>query len=369
MSSIYVHIPFCKSRCIYCDFYSTTFSDIKDRYIDAVLKELSMRMTTDFHSPDTIYIGGGTPSVLSVRQLSHLIDGITSLADCTHITERTIECNPDDVTEELAAWLASAPVNRVSMGVQTFSDNRLQWLRRRHSSQQAKDAVRTLRIAGIKNISIDLMFGFPQQTIGEWLTDIDEAVRLKPEHISAYSLMYEEGTVLHRLLENGEVEEIDEELALEMYDRLIDRLAEAGYMQYEISNFSLPSFRSRHNSSYWHDVPYLGIGAAAHSYDRRRRWWNISDVKRYMAAVEAGQPETESEEIDDATHYNDIVTTALRTRDGILLSTLKPDFRDYILRQAEPHLQASRMTVEKGRLHLTRRGLFTSDDIMSDLIY
>ena len=229
--------------------------------------------------------------------------------------------------------------------------------------------MRTLRIAGIKNISIDLMFGFPQQTIGEWLTDVDEAVRLKPEHISAYSLMYEEGTVLHRLLENGEVEEIDEELALEMYDRLIDRLAEAGYIQYEISNFSLPYFQSRHNSSYWHDVPYLGIGAAAHSYDRRRRWWNISDVKRYMAAVEAGQPETESEEIDDATHYNDIVTTALRTRDGILLSTLKPDFRDYILRQAEPHLQASRMTVEKGRLHLTRRGLFISDDIMSDLIY
>lgn len=369
MSSIYVHIPFCKSRCIYCDFYSTTLEDIKDRYIDAVLKELSLRMTADFSAPETVYIGGGTPSTLSPRQLSRLIDGISSRADCSRINEWTIECNPDDVTEELAAWLAASPVSRVSMGVQTFSDKRLQWLRRRHSSQQAKQAVRTLRHAAIKNISLDLMFGFPEQTLNEWMTDIEEAVSLKPEHISAYSLMYEEGTMLHRLLENGEVEEIDEELASEMYNRLIDRLSEAGYEQYEISNFSLPSFHSRHNSGYWHDVPYLGIGAAAHSYDKRRRWWNISDVKRYIASVEAGQPDSESEEIDETTHYNDIVTTALRTRDGIALSTLQPTFRDYILKQATPHLQASRMAVDEGRLHLTRQGLFTSDDIMSDLIF
>lgn len=240
-----------------------------------------------------------------------------------------MECNPDDVTEEFCETLKLLPVNRVSMGAQTFSDHRLRFLHRRHNAAEVKTAVERLRGIGIRNISIDLMFGFPQETLADWQSDITAAINLGVEHISAYSLMYEEGTTLYRMLEQGKIEEIDEETSRQMYEQLISQLTEAGYEHYEISNFARPGKRSHHNSSYWHEIPYIGIGAAAHSYKRNgkaMRSWNVDDISEYISRINQGELPSESETLDLNTRYNDLITTALRTSDGIDIEKTKQEF-------------------------------------------
>lgn len=384
MAGIYVHIPFCKSRCIYCGFYSTTLgTDVMKAYVDGLCQEMEARKDF-FHSKvQTIYLGGGTPSQLSPTLLSRLLLYIYKVYEVDSQAEVTIECNPDDITPEFAEAIAQLPTNRVSMGAQTFSDERLRWLHRRHTAQQVERAVSLLRQANITNISIDLMFGFPDESLADWQSDIHRTTDLKPEHISAYSLMVEEGTPLYKMMNSRNAahssEEDEEERSRQMYEMLIDELTAAGYEHYEISNFarlpqmSMRSFRSRHNSSYWNDTPYLGIGAAAHSYDGHRRWWNISDVKAYIERMRTGESAVEEQEmIDPITHYNDLITTALRTREGILLDTFREtfsaDYYQYLMNNASPHIKRGTMTVDNGCLHLTRQGLFISDDIMSDLI-
>ena len=288
----------------------------------------------------------------------------------TDNTEITIECNPDDVTEDFVDELRSLPVNRISMGAQTFDDNRLQFLRRRHTASQVITAVERLRKAGFQNISIDLMYGFPQESLADWEADIAQAINLDVEHISTYCLMIEEGTPLHRLLQQGRIAETDEELERVMYETLIDRLEAAGYEHYEISNFAKPGFRSRHNSSYWNGTPYIGIGAAAHSYDIRSRSWNVSDIRQYIEGMERGERLFEEEQLDDNTRYNDAITVALRTREGLDLSTLSEHHRTYCLQNAQRFIDDGLLdTTPDNRLHLTRRGLFVSDMVMSELIY
>ena len=393
MAGIYIHIPFCKSRCLYCGFYSTTRSDLRQRYVDAVCKEMEMRGLREegrrlreegrSEKIETIYLGGGTPSQLPPDQLRQLFIYINkvygmegqSLRHPLHrsqeglaLSEVTIECNPDDITEEFVAILSQLPVNRVSMGVQTFSNERLHFLHRRHTAEQIPQAIDRLRAAGIQNISIDLMYGFPDETLADWHRDIEQALALKVEHLSAYALMYEEGTPLYRLLEQGQVKEADEELSLQMYSDLIDRLTAAGYEHYEISNFARPGFRSRHNSSYWHDVPYIGLGAAAHSYDGHYRQWNVDDIEAYIEGIETGQPVVEREEIDGLTRYNERVMTALRTCEGLPLSTLSAHERAYCLQQAQRFLADALLQLSDDRLTLTRRGLFVSNMVMSELM-
>ena len=383
MPGLYVHIPFCKSRCIYCNFYSTTFGhDVMESYVDALCQELSHHTNPpslgEGSGVGTIYIGGGTPSQLSPTLLRRLLLYIYKVYEVAADAEVTIECNPDDITPEYAKALGELPINRVSMGVQTFSDSRLHWLHRRHTSEQIAETIHLLRQADIQNISIDLMFGFPDETLADWENDLQQALSLKVEHISAYSLMIEEGTPLHEMLSrSGEQgvrnEETPDELSRQMYEMLIDRLTAAGYEHYEISNFAHPNYRARHNSSYWNDTPYLGIGAAAHSYDGHRRWWNFADVKRYIDSITNGLPVVEGQEtIDTVTHYNDLITTALRTKEGISLQRFQQTFPEtyykYLLDNAAPHLQRGTLAIDNAHLHLTRPGLFISDDIMSDLI-
>jgi len=283
--------------------------------------------------------------------------------------EVTMECNPDDVSDAFADLLARLPVNRVSMGAQTFSDERLRFLRRRHTAAQTALAVSRLRRAGIGNISIDLMYGFPGETLDDWRSDVSAAIALGVEHLSAYALMYEEGTPLHRLLREGKVQEADEELSLQMYMELIDRLTAAGFEHYEISNFARPGRRSMHNSNYWNQTPYLGLGAAAHSFNGCSRQWNIDDVERYVLGVERNQMLIESEELDDRTRYNDIVMTALRTCEGLSLSRL-PDVaqRDYCLRMAERYVADGLLVRDGDVLRLSRKGIFVSDMVMADLM-
>ena len=365
MSGIYAHIPFCKSRCIYCGFYSTTLLSLQDEYVDAMLRELDNRRD---YLPDepvtTIYIGGGTPSMLSSHNLSRLCFSLKDFAG-ESLEEFTVECNPDDITPELASLLYSLGVNRVSMGAQTFSDKRLAFIHRRHKAYQVKEAVENLRNAEIRNISIDLMFGFPDETVENWKCDIEQALSLGVQHISAYSLMYEEGTPLYKLLEEGKIKEISEDVSLEMYETLITLLTQAGYEHYEISNFALPGYRSKHNSSYWKRVPYLGIGAAAHSYNLTSRQWNVSDVKLYTKGDNIIE---DCELLDSTEQYNDLITTALRTREGIDLDSLSKAAKLFLTKAASKSIEQENIRIENNHLHLTRKGLFISDAVMVELI-
>ena len=413
MLGLYIHIPFCASRCIYCGFYSTVPAKKKDerrsveeQYVDAICHEMELRAEKDntmsggiTTALTSIYLGGGTPSQLSFKSLQKIFQTIdkvyhiglewdTESNSCTTTApiEVTMECNPDDVTEEFALSLRSLPINRISMGAQTFSDERLRFLHRRHTADEVETAVKRLRDVKIKNISVDLMFGFPNETLEEWEEDIKRLLTLDVEHISAYSLMYEEGTPLYRLLQAGKVKDMDDELYRQMYDTLIDRLAEAGYEQYEISNFAKlkvqtsnlkpqtskfkvqSPYRSQHNSSYWHNVPYIGIGASAHSYSIGKRSWNIADTKAYIAAIEEDRLPCEEEIIDANTHYNDMIMTALRTCEGIDLSTLSAEYQTYLMRLAKPLQQQGLLKEDNGWLHLTRDGIYVSDSVMSDLM-
>lgn len=367
MTGIYIHIPFCASRCVYCGFYSTTMLQRQDEYVSALIKEMSLRLS-EAETISTIYIGGGTPSQLSPQNIQRLFLYIYKVYNIADDAEITMECNPDDVTPEFARHIAQY-VNRVSMGAQTFADNRLRFLNRRHHAAQVTEAVNNLRQAGIRNISVDLMFGFPDETLQEWQQDIDQAISLRVEHISAYSLMYEEGTPLYRIYQQGKVKPVSDELSRAMYETLMDRLTAAGYEHYEISNFALPGMRSRHNSSYWHGVKYLGIGAAAHSYDVDTRSWNVSDLNHYIESIKRGERPSESERIDDITKYNDAVITALRTREGIDTTLLPEKFRRYINRQAQPYIEQRLMRATDGKLSFTRDGVFISDGIMADLMF
>lgn len=389
MAGIYIHIPFCESRCIYCDFYSTTSLKWKDDYVDALCKEMKLRPAIqalgDNYPIETIYLGGGTPSQLSNE---HLLRIFTMLKETygdlfTKNMEITMECNPDDVTPDYCKTLGKLPVNRVSMGAQTFSDQRLQFLRRRHNTAEVKEAVSLLRNTGIENISIDLMFGFPKENIEDWKYDILQALQLGVEHISAYSLMYEEGTPLYKMLEQGKIEEIDEELSRNMYDTLVDMLTLSGYEHYEISNFAKPGYRSRHNSSYWHETPYIGLGAAAHSYRRAQnqsgnmevtRSWNVNNIQQYINSIHQGILPSEKEYLDLATRYNDLITTALRTSDGIDLKKTEKEFGkcylEKLLDEANDKIKRGLMKMDKqnNRLSLTREGIYISDDIMGDFM-
>ena len=375
MAGLYIHIPFCASRCIYCGFYSTTSLKWRQRYVDAVCKEMSLPPAPSIERGriDTIYLGGGTPSQLTTDQLRQLFLYINKVYPLTThhsplTPEITIEMNPDDVTPEYAAVLPQLGINRVSMGAQTFDDERLRFLHRRHTSSQVPQAVKILRDAGIQNISIDLMYGFPNETLKDWERDIDAALALGVEHISAYCLMIEEGTPLWKLtIENGEWR-INEELERQMYELLIDKLTTAGYEHYEISNFAKPGYRSLHNSSYWQDIPYIGLGAAAHSYDGKRRSWNVSDIKQYIEGIEQGERPCEYEDIDDDTHYNDRITTALRTSDGLELSTLSDRHRRFCMKEAQKFIDDGLLRIVDNHLALTRKGLFVSDYIMSSLM-
>lgn len=369
MQGLYIHIPFCKSRCIYCGFFSTTMLDLRQQYVDALCQEMKMRCQ-GAENISTIYLGGGTPSQLTTDQLRQILHRAYIYNKVEKDAEVTIEVNPDDVTERFANDLTQLPVNRISMGVQTFDDKRLRFLHRRHTAEQVTTAVDRLRAAGIKNISIDLMYGFPGETIADCEADIAKALSLQVEHISTYCLMIEEDTQLQQMLQQGNITETEEELERQMYETIINRLEDGGYEQYELSNFARPGFHSRHNSSYWDGTPYIGIGAAAHSYDIESRSWNIADIKQYIQGMANSQRIYEEERLDSDTRYNDAITVALRTSRGLDLQALSPKHRTYCLENAQRYLDDGLLErTQDNRLRLTRRGLFVSDMIMSNLIY
>ena len=374
MAGIYIHIPFCKQRCNYCAFYSTTLYNIRERYVDALCKEIAMRKEyAGSAAIETIYFGGGTPSTLTMEQLQHICDTIYSTHNVSPTAEVTIECNPDDLTPHFLAQLKQLPFNRISMGVQSFNDMQLKRLGRRHNADKARQAVKNAREAGYDNISIDLIFALPGSTIADWEHDLDSAIALHPHHLSAYNLTYEEGTPLHRALERGDFSELSEEENIEQFQMLIAKLKQAGYRHYEISNFALPGCESRHNSSYWNDTPYIGLGAAAHSYDGTSRQWNIADIQEYIKGMESGSPNFEIEELTEEERYNDTILTRLRTAKGIPLAWMKEKFstrlNSYMLRVAEKEIALGNLKEEDGHLSLTTKGIFISDAVIREFIY
>lgn len=373
MSAIYLHIPFCRTRCIYCDFHSGTDASLQERYVEALCIEAAMRAHELPSAAKTLYLGGGTPSQLPPALLHRLFTGIARHIEIGHCTETTIECNPDDLIPIYIEALTQLPINRISMGVQSFNDTDLRFLRRRHTSQAAIDAVKRCQKAGFRNISIDLIYALPGQTLEQWQRNIDTAIDLGIQHISAYALTYEEGTALYTLRQNGSVKECDDELSLAMYETLIDRLQAAGFEQYEISNFALPGYHSRHNSSYWQNIPYLGLGAAAHSYDGLCRRYNPQDTMLYIKSMEAHRCCYAEEHLSTDDRFNDMLLTRLRTRRGINCDTVRTSFGDklsrYLLRQATPYLRQGCMEYDAPYLRIARRGIFISDSIIADLFH
>ena len=374
MAGIYIHIPFCKRRCIYCDFFSTTQSEKKADYVHALVRELEMRKDYVRNEEiETIYLGGGTPSQLSQEELEEIFTYIYKVYKVTPDAEITLEANPDDLTPEYVSMLRTLPINRISMGIQTFQEETLKLLHRRHTAQQAIEAFKRCREAGFQNISIDLMYGLPGETLDTWEQDLQQAIDLHPEHISAYHLIYEEGTALWNLREQNKVEEAEEELSLTLFKTLIERLTKAGYQHYEISNFCLPGLHSRHNSSYWTGKKYLGCGPSAHSFNGVSRQWNVASLSAYIDGIRQGKPDFEVEELDLYTRYNDFVLTSIRTCWGMSLSHLRSMYGEelyrYCLRMAKPHLEQGVLEISEDILKLTRKGIFISDGIMSDLMW
>ena len=374
MAGIYIPIPFCKRRCIYCDFFSTTQSEKKSTYVHALCQELDMRKDyLEGEDIETIYLGGGTPSQLTQEELEEIFSTLYNIYKVKEDAEITLEANPDDLTPEYIHMLRTLPINRISMGIQTFQEETLKLLHRRHTAQQAIEAVQHCREAGFQNISIDLMYGLPGETLETWKEDLQQAIALHPEHISAYHLIYEEGTALWKLREQNQVEEADEDLSVTLFKTLIEELTHAGYEHYEISNFCLPGLHSRHNSSYWTGKKYLGCGPSAHSFNGTSRQWNVASLDKYIQSIQQGELDHEIEELDIYTRYNDFVITTIRTHWGMSLSHLRSTYGEnlyqYCLRMAKPHLDQGVLEIKEDTLKLTKEGIFISDGIMSDLLF
>ncbi|BEG99560.1 coproporphyrinogen III oxidase [Bacteroides sedimenti] len=322
---------------------------------------------------ETIYFGGGTPSQLSHSDFEKIFTTLNKEYDIQNCGEITIEANPDDLTPEYINKLTTLPFNRISIGMQTFNDKLLRLLNRRHTANQAIRAVEECRKAGFRNISIDLMYGLPGETLKDWVADLETAISLNPEHISAYHLIYEEGTPLYKMLQKQQITEVNEELSVSFFSLMIERLTQAGYQHYEISNFCKPDMYSRHNSSYWTGKKYLGCGPSAHSFNGESRQWNVSSLEQYLEGIECGAPCFEVEPLDTVTRYNDFVITSLRTMWGLPLAHLKEEFGEellqYCLGNAKNYLESGKLEIKDNTLFLTKEGIFISDGIMSDLLW
>jgi len=345
-----------------------------DRYVSALCRELELRKSyLDKEPVETIYFGGGTPSQLSKENFEKIFETIEREYNLEQCSEITLEANPDDLTPEYIKMLESLPFNRISIGIQTFNERTLRLLKRRHTAEQAISAVKECRMAGFKNISIDLMYGLPGETPESWKADLEQAVDLNVEHISAYHLIYEEGTPLYEMLQKHKVEEVDEESSVDFFALMIGRLTEAGFQHYEISNFCKPDKHSQHNSSYWTGKKYLGCGPSAHSFNGSTRQWNVSSLDKYIAGIEKGIPDFEIEELNVTTRYNDFVITSLRTMWGLSLNRLEEEFgtefKQYCLENAQTYLDSGKLEIRDNTLFLSKEGIFISDGIMSDLLW
>lgn len=374
MAGIYIHVPFCKTKCIYCAFYSKPILSNKKEYINALCREIEMRKNyLEGEKIHTLYFGGGTPSLLTINELDAITTILNKHFQLSDVKEFTIEANPDDITTEYLSDLKKVGVNRISFGTQSFDDAELKTLNRRHTAQQAISSIKKAQDIGFENISIDLMYGLPNQSAEKWHANLTTALSLHVQHISAYCLTYEEGTLLTKLKDKGKFAEADEELCEAMFNDLRHTLCDNGFTHYEISNFARKGFESKHNSSYWDGTPYVGFGPAAHSYNKATRQWNISDTNKYIQAIAEGANDYfEIETLTVQDMYEDMLLTSLRTNKGLDLkrieTELTTEYQQLIKKNAEPLIKNGLLKLNNNHLTITEKGLFISDYIIAHLI-
>ncbi len=373
MAGLYIHIPFCKSRCTYCDFFSTTDETRVDAFIDALRLEAESRKDEVDEPVKTIYFGGGTPSRLQAKHFDTIFETLYRCYSIDPTAEVTVEANPDDLTGGYLTLLAQQPVNRLSLGVQSFNDKELRFLSRRHTAREATHAVIRAQEQGFHNISIDLIYGLPGQTEEVWQENLCQATKLQVSHLSAYHLIYEEKTPIHALLQAGKITPMDEETSSAMFATLIDWMTQHGFIHYELSAFGKEGFFSRHNSAYWKGEKYLGLGPSAHSFDGDSRSWNVASITEYIRGVTSDELCRCTEQLSKTDQYNEFILTGLRTIWGVNLPELKYRFGEelhrYCLENAQKHINRNLLMTDKEVLKLTREGLFISDGIMSDLMW
>lgn len=358
MAGVYLHIPFCKSRCRYCDFFSTTFLEKREAYVHTMLREWQIRKSECPSPIHSLYFGGGTPSLLSAKQIETLIAAIAT----SDTSEITLEANPGDLTPCFLHSIRQAGVNRLSIGIQSFHDSLLHAIGRRHTAAEAILATKNAQAAGFSNLSIDLMYGLPGQTMEQWTTDIATTLSLPVKHISSYCLSYEQGTPLWQMLEQGLIQETDEDTANQMYDYLCEQTAKAGFFHYEVSNFAIPGFQSEHNSSYWNGTPYIGLGPGAHSFDGNCRSWNIANLETYIAHADDGKWLTGEEQLGPTEKYNEYILLGLRTVEGISFQRLQQPTI------AQRYIERGLLQLHGDQLSATQSGLHILNRIIEDLM-
>ncbi len=373
MAGVYLHIPFCKSFCSYCDFYSITDNSGMEALVQALIGEAALRSRyLEGERVDTVYFGGGTPSLLSIGQAAKILSAIRENFNVADDAEITLEVNPDDVYEGFFRSLKDLGVNRISLGVQTWDEKRLRYLGRRHNAAQSARALDLVFSEGIINISADLIYGIPGMTTADLRADLEQTLVFPVKHISAYHLTIEEGTRLGKMKKEGKLTETDEEMSTSMFTMLGNICREHGFIHYEISNFALEGYISRHNSSYWRQVPYVGLGPSSHSFDRRSRQWNVSDVKKYIKSISGGEVPFVREELDRLTIFNEYVMTSLRTMWGIDLTHVETfydkELHDYLINLSGKYIRYGLMKREKNTLVLTDQGKMISDNIIAELL-
>ncbi len=371
MSGIYIHIPFCKQACHYCDFHFSTSMGAKTAMINAIQLELRLRKAEcQEELVETIYFGGGTPSVLSHEEINAIIDTVFTHFPVVPDPEITLEANPDDLSPDRIKQLAASPINRLSIGVQSFFEEDLKLMNRAHTANQAANCL-TEAVKYFNNISIDLIYGIPNMGNQRWIANIDKALSFAIPHISGYALTVEPKTALAHFIKKGVIKAVSDEIAQEQYHILSDRLEHAGYIGYEISNFGKPHFFSKNNTAYWQGKKYLGIGPSAHSFDGKKRGWNIANNPKYIAALKNGALPMEVEVLSKTDRYNEYVMTGLRTIWGVSLNKVQHDFglkkREYLERQAAKFIAGHLLYLDGDTLLTTKKGRFLADGIAADL--
>jgi oxygen-independent coproporphyrinogen-3 oxidase len=369
---IYIHIPYCKQRCVYCGFYSTAASNVSESYIDAVCNELKIR--ADYltnRKIQTIYFGGGTPSLLTIKQLTRIQNTIAELFNLSELREATLECNPEQLTEQYLTNLRNTNfINRLSIGVQSFDNDNLKLLNRRHNCTDAINATKNAKKVGFDNITLDLIYGIPGLTNSRWIKNLNVIADLNIQHLSCYALTVEDGTMLKTLIDKSKISPTNEDQTIQHYESLIEWCSKNNFTQYEISNFCREGYEAKHNSRYWDNTPYLGIGAAAHSYNGTSRQWNISDIKNYIQSINNGIIPSTTENLSPKDCFNEYLMTALRTRRGLETEYLTNRYPN-LWKTTEPKLSAYiqkdlMVSTPKG-YHLNHEGMLLADAIAAEL--
>jgi oxygen-independent coproporphyrinogen-3 oxidase len=368
LSHLYLHIPFCKQACHYCDFHFSTSQDKKGEMVRAMMKELEKRRSElPGNNLDTIYFGGGTPSVLSADELKFIFDSIDQHFSISPQAEITLEANPDDLTAPFLKALRSTPVNRLSIGIQSFRDEDLKMMNRAHTAAEAEGSVKRAQDSGITNLTVDLIYGIPSLDEMSWQKNLDRVNALEVQHLSSYCLTIEPKTALARFVQSGKFAPVDEQLASTHFQQLVQFAKENDLDHYEISNFAKKGFIAKHNSSYWFGEPYLGIGPSAHSFDGEKRRWNVSNNAQYLHFISTGEKSYEEETLNEKERYNEFVMTHLRTMWGVSLKEVPEQFQAHFKTEAEKWLASGDMENNAAVFVLTEQGKLIADRIASDL--